>query len=132
MPLNLFPLDPEDRLTYVERRPADSLCDYLVRCQWELVGRVRLLASVRDGWIATLDRERIRWRRSRIVLLLAQALGAGAGYAALDGFALAEAMPALAVAGLIGLAALLGGLLAIGLSPGLVKLAERPLPGRRS
>lgn len=106
-------LSPEGHFTSSERRPDETLYDYLVRCRVELTGRIRLLETVRDGQEMIYFDERARRRRHMLVLAIGEASFAVAGTILLDrcGISANLSTPALAV--MIGLCAVLGAIASI-------------------
>ncbi|WP_298673219.1 hypothetical protein [uncultured Sphingomonas sp.] len=114
-----------DRLTHVERKPDETLHDYLVRCQSELTDRVILLASVRDGYLATLGRERGRWRRSVAAIALAEAASSTMTCIVVELCGARSVVPAPVIAGVIGIAALAGGAIAFSIAPAAERLVQR-------
>lgn len=122
MILDPFPLDDSDPLTALKRKPEETLLAYLIRYQWELAGRVRLLAAARDAYIEILDIERARWRRCTILLVLAGPFVAALAYVGLSECGIAGSMPAVFMAGLIAAAGLAGSLMVLGIASVLGRL----------
>lgn len=113
-----------ERLADIERKPDETLHDWLVRCQSELTDRVVLLAAVRDGYIATLGLQRGRWRRRKLLLALTGPVIAALAYAGIAWCGIGKSVPAPLIAVLIAGAGLAGAPLAIGIA----RIADR-LPG---
>lgn len=113
---DLFHPGGHERLTEIERKPDETLHNYLMRCQSKLSDRVILLASVRDGYLQVLGRERVRWRRCKLLLSLAGPVVAGVTYTGLACSGLAVSTPALLMAVLVALGALAGAPLALGIA----------------
>lgn len=101
------------RLGSVERRPGETLFDYLTRCRWEMGGRIRVLEMVRDTQETIFLDESSRWRRHMILLALGEAVFAGGGYILLDHIDLPAERAGPLVGGLIGVCALVGAWLSI-------------------
>jgi hypothetical protein len=116
MTLKRLTLDDEI-LFIIVRRPDECLHDYLIRTQREMAGKIRLLAAQRDAWITALHEEHIRSRRQLLLLALAEAVGAVAGYGVLARHEGAAALPAIVVGALLGLAALATAIAALCANP---------------
>lgn len=110
-PRALFP-GSDGRLSTVDRRPGETLHDYLIRCQWEMGGRIRLLETVRDGQEMIFFDERARWRRRMILLALGEAGFAMVGYLLIASCGIAASVATPLTAAMIGLFALLGAAIA--------------------
>lgn len=103
----------DGQINEIERRPEETLHDYLVRRQWEMGGRIRLLEAVRDGQEMFYFDARARWHRHMILLAIGEAAFAIAGYILLDYCAVPTRISAPMTAMMIGLCALLGAVVAI-------------------
>lgn len=114
----------DGRLSTVDRRPGESLYDYLVRCQWEMGSRIRLLEMVRDGQETIFFDERARWRRHMILLAVGEAGFAVAAYILLSACGAPSHGAAPLMAGMIGLGALLGAFASIRILSMRVRLAS--------
>ena len=101
------------RLGSVERRPGETLFDYLTRCRWEMGGRIRVLEMVRDAQETIFLDESSRWRRHMILLALGEAMFAGGAYILLDYIDAPANLAGPLVGGLIGLCALIGAWMSI-------------------
>lgn len=110
------PLFGNEHLLEVPREPDETLHDYLVRCQWKLGERVKMLAAARDAQMAIREMEYSRWRRRMVLLALSQPVVAALAYAYL---ALSDqVIDPLAPwqAGRIALASFAGGMLVLGIA----------------
>ncbi|MGI9377304.1 MAG: hypothetical protein ACR2PC_14630 [Tsuneonella suprasediminis] len=105
---------PYGRFMPSARQPGETLYDYLVRCQWEMRGRIRLLEAVRDGQETIFFDERARWRRRMIFVASAEAGFATIAYVLFDWFEGSENMAPPMMAAMIGLCALLGAIASMG------------------
>ncbi len=120
MSQRIFP--PDGRFTPSARQPGESLYDYLVRCQWEMRGRIRLLETVRDGQEMIFFDERARWRRRMLVVASTEAGFATIAYILFDRCEVSGNVAPSMMAAMIGLCALLGAVV----STGVLAIRESP------
>ncbi|MCG2841312.1 hypothetical protein L6Q21_09995 [Sandaracinobacter sp. RS1-74] len=111
--MNPRPLTPAETrsLGLIERKPGETLHDYLVRREWEMSDRIWLLQADRDAQEAIFFSEQARWRRQMLLLAGGEAWFAAAVYLLLDHCGIVDGLRASLVAGIIALCALGGGAL---------------------
>jgi hypothetical protein len=101
------------RLDTIDRRPGETLFDYMTRCHWILGGRVRLLESIRDAQKTIFVDGRSRWRRHMILLAIGEAGFASSAYILFEYCGVPTSVAGPLMPCLIGLCALIGAWMSI-------------------
>lgn len=110
--------DGDGRLvpTYTQRRPDETLHDYLVRSRSEMTVHIRMLEATCDAQTKLFGSERGRLRRAMILLALWEAGFAAAAYILLARYGLAGSASVPFLATMIGTCALAGAVAPLGIA----------------
>lgn len=121
--------DGDGRLvpTYMQRRPDESLHDFLLRSRHEMSVHIRMLESVSDAQTELFASERTRWHRRMGLVVAGEAGLAATAYVALDAYGFAGTMAPPLVAATIGACALGGTAITMGIASLRTGVASWPL-----